>query len=74
MAGPYTQEKIENWVGDFCQSDYLDMVSPELREVAGQVLVTFLGAACAVRDVEPGEVEEADVKAALLGPVAKLSL
>ena len=74
MANPYVRDKIENWVSDFCQSDSLRPFGPEVREVAGDVLVHFLAEACAARDIDPAEVEEPDVKAALLGTVARLNV
>jgi hypothetical protein len=72
--GPYTRERIENWVGDFCTSDAIRGIPGGLREYARDVLVRFLATACEHGDVEPEDVEEADVKSALLGPVAKLNL
>ena len=72
--GPYTRERIENWVGDFCTSDAIRGIAGGLREYAHDLLVRFLAAACEHRDVEPEEVDEADVKSALLGSVAKLNL
>jgi hypothetical protein len=74
MPSAYNQDKIENWVGDFCQSDAMSRFTPGMREVAQEILVTFLAGACEVRDVDPEDVEEADVKAALLGPVARLGV
>lgn len=74
MSGPYTLEKIENWASDFCLSDGLLPFSPALRDAAGPVLVAFLTAACDARGVEPEEIEEPDVKAALLGSVARLAV
>lgn len=74
MSGPYTREKIENWVSDFCLSDGLDLFTPTFRDLAGGLLTTFLLAACEVRDAEPEEIEESDIKAALLGPVARLAV
>ncbi len=74
MDARYTRETIENWVGDFCQSDRMREVHAAAREHAAVVLVEFLAHACAVRDVEPGNVEEADLKAALLARVARLKL
>jgi hypothetical protein len=74
MPSVYNRDKIENWVGDFCQSDALSRFTHPLRELAHEILVTFLTAACEVRDVDPEDVEEADVKAALLGPVAQLNI
>jgi hypothetical protein len=74
MPGPYTQEKIENWASDFCLSDGLAPFSQATREAAGQLLVTFLTAACDARGIEPDEIEESDVRAALVGKVARLAV
>jgi len=74
MPSAYTHDKIENWVSDFCQSDAPSRFTHRLREIAHEILVTFLTAACDLRDVDPEDVEEADVKAALLGPVARLKI
>jgi len=74
MPSPFTREQIENWVGDFCSSDRMREVSPTVREHAPAILIEFLAAACAVRDVEPSDVEEADLKSALLERVARLNL
>ena len=73
MLGPYTREKIENWVGDFCLSDALEPFSPAVREAAGPLMVTFLTGACDGRGIEPEEIEEADVRAAMVGPLARLA-
>ncbi len=74
MQGPYARQQVENWVGDYCNSDAIRAFASGVREHAAAVLVKFIVAACEVRDVEPGELEEADLKAALLGPIAKLNL
>jgi hypothetical protein len=74
MIGPYTREKIENWASDCCMSDQMRPFSPGMREVGGTVLVTFLAGACEGREIEPEDVEEEDVRASLLGPVARLAL
>src|SRR5947209_7312952 len=74
MGSPYTREKIENWVSDFCVSDAMREFSPGVKEVAGGLLVTFLGGACEVRGVEPDEVEEGDVRQSLVGAVARLAV
>ena len=71
---PYRRERIENWASDFCGSDALRPVAPAVRDTALSVLVVFLSGACEARGVEPEDVEEADLKAALLGPVARLAL
>jgi hypothetical protein len=70
----YDRQRIENWVSDFCSSDAIRPFPPGVRDHAGNLLVKFLVGACDVRGVEPGDVEEPDLKAALLGPVAKLIL
>jgi hypothetical protein len=74
MSSPYTREKIENWVSDFCLSDAMRAFDPPLREIAASLLVEFLAAACDARSVEPDEIEEPDLRAALLGPVARLNI
>lgn len=71
---PYDRERIENWVGDFCTSDPIRSFPAAVQAHAPTVLVEFLSAACRVRNVEPAEVEELDLKSALLGPIASLKL
>jgi len=71
---PYTHEKIENWVGDFCASDAVTRIPAAHRDDAAPVLVAFLTAACDHRDQEPDALEEEDVRQALLGDVARLAL
>jgi len=74
MAGPYTQDKIENWVSDFCVSDGMRPFSPAMREMAETVLVAFMVGACEGRAIEPEDVEELDLRASLVGPVARLAI
>lgn len=74
MLGPYTKDKIENWVSDFCSSDAFREVSGSVREYASEVLVRFLIGACEFRGIEPEDLEEADVRAGLVGSAAKLNL
>ncbi len=63
---PFSREKIENWVGDFCGSDEVRSFSTGTREYAPELLTRFLVAACEVRDVELEDVEEPDLKSSLL--------
>jgi hypothetical protein len=70
---PFTREKIENWVGDFCGSDAARSFSSGTREYAPELLTNFLMAACQARDVQPEDIEEPDLKPALL-KLAKLQL
>lgn len=74
MNSPYLREQIENWVGDFCSSDRMRDVASPVHEHAPAILVEFLVAACAVREIEPSEIEETDAKSALLDRIAKLNL
>ena len=74
MTDPYRRERIEHWVGDFLESDRARAFSPEARDVAPGVLVAFLEAACTVRDVGPDEIEEQDLKPALLDSVGGLEI
>jgi hypothetical protein len=64
--GPFTREKIENWVSDFCGSDAVRSLSSGTREYAPELLTSFLLTACEARDVEPEDIEEPDLKPALL--------
>ena len=71
---PYTRERIENWAADFASSDAVREFPAPARDAASPVVGAFLMGACQVRGVEPEEVEEADLRASLLGPVSRLSL
>ena len=73
MLTPYSRQQIENWVGDFCSSDAIRGFASGVRDQAPDILTKFIVAACGVRNVEPGDLEEADLKTALLGPIAKLN-
>ena len=74
MPDRYTLERIENWVADFVQGERSRGFSGGAREYAGEILTTLLAGACDERGLDPGEVEEADLRAALLGKVAALAL
>lgn len=73
MTSPHRQEQIENWVEEFCASSRFRDHPSLAREYAPEILVRFLGTACAVRDVDPAEVEEPDLRAGLLEGVAKMA-
>ena len=68
------RESIEHWVGDFCGSTAFANEATPAREFAPEILVAFLEAACAARDVEPAALEAADVKPGLLEGVARIVL
>ena len=74
MPGRYVRETIENWAADFAASPRAAQHAHGVREFSGAVLVELLCAACDHRDLAPGEVEEEDIRTALLGPVARLEL
>ena len=70
----FIHDKIENWVGDFCQTDTIRRFTPNIREVAEEILTAFLMGACEARGIDPGDIEQADVRESLLGPVARLAI
>ncbi|MCG3126221.1 MAG: hypothetical protein CHACPFDD_01051 [Phycisphaerae bacterium] len=74
MTDAYRRETIENWVSDFCASDAIRAFGGGVREYAQDVLVQFMVAACDSRGAAPGDIDEPDVRAALLNRVAKLDL
>jgi hypothetical protein len=71
---PYVRETIENWVGDFMNSDALDDAVPgasrELREHAPTALTHLLFVACAESDRAPGELEQEELSVAFLEALA----
>ncbi len=73
MPNPYRQGQIEHWIDDFCASTRFRDHPSLAREYAPEVLVRFMTTACAVRDVDPAEVEEPDLRAGLLEGVARLA-
>ena len=68
------RQTIETWVSDFAEApEFLGLAAPA-KEYAPQVLPAFLERACAARDVAPADIEESDLKDALLEGVGSLSL
>jgi len=72
MPTDFVREQIDNWVSDFTSSDAARRFGGPIVEYAQEILATFLAAACDVRGVAPSDVEENDVKTALLGRVASI--
>ncbi len=68
------RDTIANWVGDFCESSAFRDHPSLVREYAPEVLTAFLEAACEQRDVDPADIEEADLRPALLQRVAGLEM
>ena len=74
MSDYFQQEKIENWVSDFCLSDSLTSFASAVQEYAPQLLTRFLTEACRGRDVSPEDLLEADLKQALEASAALASI
>ncbi len=74
MSNDWRRERIESWVSDYCLSTRAEAQPGLVREYAPSVLVAFLEAACAPRDVDPADLEERDMKPALLDGVARLEI
>lgn len=74
MLGPFTRDKIDNWVSDFCGGDAVRAFPGGIREFAQEVLTTFLAGACEHRGVEPEDLEEPDLKHGLINKVGRLAL
>jgi len=71
---PFRQETIAAWTSDFADTPAWRELPAPAMEYAEEVLPAFLARACGQRDVDPGELEEADLKAALLDGVGALAL
>lgn len=74
MANSYRDETVSNWVGDFVGSDRLGLFPATVQEHAQAVLETLMLASCGLRDVQPAELTQDDLKSALLDHVASLDL
>jgi hypothetical protein len=74
MSDPYRDETIATWISDFTESAAYRDLPAAAKEWASEILPAFLRRACAERDVGPGEIEQADLKPALLEGVGTLAL
>jgi len=74
VSNPYRAEKIANWVADFCESEEAARSAGPVQAVAAAVLERFLEGACAVRDVDPADIEESDVRTSLLQRLPRLDV
>jgi len=68
------KDTIALWVSDFLDAAAFREHPALLREYAPEVLSVFLAGACAQRDVDPADIEECDLKPALLDHVAPLEV
>ena len=71
---PYARQKIDGWVGDFCDSTRYACLPYSAKEYASQVLVTLMVEACEQGGVQPEAVAEAELRSALIEGVARLAL
>jgi len=74
VLNPYSREKIEGWVADFCDTSRYASIPHAAKEYAAQILVAFLVRACEDEDVDPGELSEKGIRCGLLDGVARLKL
>ncbi len=74
MTSPYARERIENWVSDFCTGDRVREFPAVAQEYAPEVLTRLLLGAAERGGVDPAEVTEEDLRAALLEKVTELEL
>ena len=65
---------IAGWVSDFADTTAYRELPLAAKEYAEQILPAFMKRACAERDVPPAEIEESDLKPALLEGVGGLEL
>ena len=69
-----TRERISGWVADFCHGDGLRGRPEAVAEHAQSVLETWLVAACERAKAAPDELEQTELREALLHTVARLDL
>ena len=74
MSRDERRANIEHWVGDYLEGAGTRDHQGVLREYAPEVLVAFLTAACAARDVEPADIDVQDLKPGLLDGVGRLEI
>ncbi len=74
MSGPFTRQTIENWAADFAAGEGASAFEPVVREYAPEFLVPLLLAPCDEHDCEPGELGEAELRAAFVRDVAAVAL
>jgi hypothetical protein len=73
MADHILRETLANWAADFAGGDRMALFPPDVQAVAQEALETLLVAACARRGVQPGELDQEDLKHALLAEVARFA-
>ncbi len=74
MLGPFQKETLANWAADFAHGDRTSLFPAPIQGVAQAVLETLMTTACERRRVAPADLDEGDIKHALLEHVARLDL
>jgi len=74
LLNPYSREKIEGWVSDFCDSSRYASIPNAAKEYAAQILVTLLVRASEDEDRDPGDLAEKEIRRGILEGVARLKL
>ncbi len=74
MTNPYSRDKIESWVSDFCDSSRYMALPPVAKEYSEEVLVSFLVHACEGQGIDPSDLSQKELRAGLLEGVAKVQL
>lgn len=67
-------ETVAAWVSDFAETAAYRELPQPAKEYADEILPAFLTRACEERGVEPGDLEEGDLKTGLLEGVGSLAL
>ena len=71
---PYSRDRIDTWVADYCESLRYASIPAAVKEHAAQILVALLVCACEDEDLDPGSVSEKGLRRGLLEGVASLQL
>ena len=74
LLNPYSRDRIDTWVADYCDSLRYASIPDAAKEYAAQILVTLLVRACEDEDLDPGSVSEKGLRRGLLEGVASLQL
>ena len=71
---PYDLERLDGWISDFSDTATFATLPPAGKEHAETIVRETMIRACERRDVGPADVEEGDLRAALIDRVSALGL
>jgi hypothetical protein len=74
VPDPQHRQTAAAWIGDFLDTDAFRGLAAPAKEYAEEILPAFLLRACDERGVGPADIEEPDLKPALLDGVGGLAL